>query len=257
MSNRIWLLVIVHFLAGIGFSAWAAIEGEIPFVLEYLLLLPPCAIILCQSCLLAFWAVMSRMLVWYRLAGFIAGTVYLEILFGAAIGDEDELMFLPSIATGIVTVALLATRLRKVQLLRPPDPSQPETAEGLRFSIRGLMLFTLVVAVLITALKALREVDDQPARPLLVAIWALCFVVTDLAALWSALGLAAPAARSTVVILMSPALGALFCYAVGAQWEGYFNIMTIMLLQSLCLIGSLLVVRSCGYRLTRRKNPSL
>jgi hypothetical protein len=51
------------------------------------------------------------------------------------------------------------------------------------------------------------------------------------------------------VILMSVALGWFFSYTLGEDWETYFYIMSIMFLQSLCLIGSLLAVRSCGYRL--------
>jgi hypothetical protein len=35
----------------------------------------------------------------------------------------------------------------------------------------------------VTAAKGLREVDERPPVQFLVTIWALCFVVTDLAAL--------------------------------------------------------------------------
>jgi len=249
MSRRVLLIFIVHIVAGIAFSLWSAVEGRIPFAFEYVLIVPPCALVFCQSCLLAFWAAMSHAAVWKRLAGLVAGIVYLEILIGLAI--EEELMFMATIATGGVAVVLLAIRLWNAQLLRFLDQPQPENAEGLQFSIRGLMLFTFAVALLITTAKGLREVDERLPDLLLVTIWALCFVVTDLAALWAALGIGSPVPRSIVVILMSLALGWFFSYAIGEDWEPYFYIMSIMFLQPLLLIGSLLAVRSCGYRLVR------
>jgi len=198
---------------------------------------------------------MSHAAVWERLAGLIAGTLYLEILLWLAI-DDDDLRFMTTIATGIVAVVLWLIRLWKAQLVRFLDQPQPGSAEGLQFSIRGLMLFTFAVAVVITAAKGLREVDERLPVLFLVTIWALCFVVTDLAALWATLGIASPVPRSIAVILMSLALGWFFSYTLGEDWESYFYIMSIMFLQSLCLIGSLLVVRSCGYRLVSHRAMS-
>lgn len=169
MSRRIRLIFIAHIVAGIAFSVWSAVEGGVPFALEYILIVPPCALIFCQSCLLAFWATMSHAAVWKRLTGLIAGTVYLEILIGLAVEDE-ELKFMTTIATGIVAVVLLAIRLWRAQLVRFVDQPQPGDAEGLQFSIRGLMLFTFAVAVVITAAKELREVDERPSVLFLVTI---------------------------------------------------------------------------------------
>ncbi len=248
MSRRILLIFIAHFVAGIAFSLWSAVEGRVPFVLEYILIVPPCALVFCQSCLLAFWAIMSHVAVWKRLTGLIAGNVCLEILIGMAV-EDGELSFMTTIATGIIAVVLLVIRLWRARLLRFPAQPQPGNAEGLQFSIRGLMLFTFAVAVVITAAKELREVDERPPVLFLVTIWALCFVVTDLAALWATLGIGSPVPRSIAVILMSVSLGWFFSHTLGQDWETYFYIMSIMFLQSLCLIGSLLAVRTCGYRL--------
>lgn len=118
------------------------------------------------------------------------------------------------------------------------------------------MLFALAVAIVITAAKELREIDERLPVLFLVTIWALCFVVTDLAALWATLGISSPVPRSIAVILMSVALGWFFSYTLGEAWEAYFYIMSIMFMESLCLIGSLLVVRSCGYRLVRDRAMS-
>jgi len=254
MSMRIWLLFIAHVVAGIVFSVWYAVEGRVPFVVEYILIVPPCALAFCQSCLLAFWATMSHAAVWKRLTGLIGGTVYLEILIVAAI--EDELIFMATMATGGVVVVLWVIRLRKAQLFRFLDQPQPGNAEGLQFSIRGLMLFTFAVAVVINFAKGLREVDERLPMLFLVTIWALCFVVTNLAALWAALGIGSPVPRNVAVILMSLALGWFVSYAFAQPWDTRFYIISMMFLQSLCLIGSLLVIRSCGYRLVGHRAMS-
>ena len=62
-----------------------------------------------------------------------------------------------------------------------------------------------------------------------------------------------PIARSVPVVLMPPALDAYVFYAGGSSsWFAYSLILSITLLQTLALLSSLLVVRSCGYRLVRR-----
>jgi len=144
MSKRIQLIVIAHFVAGITFCVWSAVECRVPFVLELILFVPACAVVLCQSCLLALWAAMSHAAIWRRIAGLIAGTIFLEVLLRLALGG-DALVFLTTIATGIVVVALLVLRRWKTQLLRFLGQPPWGNAEGLQFSIRGLIGSLLVV----------------------------------------------------------------------------------------------------------------
>jgi hypothetical protein len=121
----------------------------------------------------------------------------------------------------------------------------------LQFTIRGLMIFTLVVAVLITATKHLREAREVRTDVLFISIWVVCFVATSLASTWATLALGSPYARSTAVLIMSITLGWCFSYGVAPDWETYVYFMAIMFLQATLLVGSLLVGRSCGYRLVR------
>ena len=123
--------------------------------------------------------------------------------------------------------------------------------EGLQFSIRGLMLFTLAVAVLITLAKQLRQLVDGP-DVWVITIWGICFVVANLAAIWAMLGLGKPLSRSTVVLTISLALGALFAYVIDEGSEAYLYIMTIMALQTLFLLASLAFLRGEGYRFVGR-----
>jgi hypothetical protein len=83
----------------------------------------------------------------------------------------------------------------------------------------------------------------------MVAVWAVCFVATGLASFWAALGTAPPLRRAPVVIALALTLGAFFAVAVGADRDGCVYIALIMLLYPAVLLASLLIVRSCGYRL--------
>jgi hypothetical protein len=58
------------------------------------------------------------------------------------------------------------------------------------------------------------------------------------------------------VLALSPLLGAFFAFAAGAPPDGWAYIILTLLLYAVLLIGSLLVVRSCGYRLVGLATPS-
>jgi hypothetical protein len=112
------------------------------------------------------------------------------------------------------------------------------------------MLFTAAVALLSAGARALRETPHRIIS--LTTVWALCFVAVGLVALWAALGNARPLRRGPVVFALSPVLGVFFAFAAGAHRAGWFYIILTMLLFPAFLLGSLLVVRSCGYRIVRR-----
>jgi hypothetical protein len=66
-----------------------------------------------------------------------------------------------------------------------------------------------------------------------------------------------PASREELLELLSHALAKagnaslMTAKNIGQHWKTYAYVMTIMFLQTVLLVGSLLVVRSCGYRLVR------
>jgi hypothetical protein len=112
------------------------------------------------------------------------------------------------------------------------------------------MLFTAAVALLSAGARALQASHGRSV--LVAAVWALCFVAVGLVALWAALGVARPRRRVPVVFALSPVLGAFFAAAVDAHRAGCAYVLLTMMLYPASLLVSLLVVRSCGYRLVRR-----
>jgi hypothetical protein len=245
-------------LANLGLGVVAALLAPIrvsgTFGLDHILVVPLCASVLCQAVLLALWVASSGVSPWGRMAGLVAGASFLEaLLFPADLGRE--FFGISTITIAVTTAICFVGRTLGMRLARQDSQGQPARAqvEGLRFSIRGLMLFTAAVALLSAGARALQETPRRMI--LLMAVWAMCFVAVGLAALWAALGNVRPLGRGQVVLVLSPLLGAFFAFAAGAHPHGWAYIILIMLLYAALLLGSLLVVRSCGYRLVRRAAP--
>jgi hypothetical protein len=168
-----------------------------------------------------------------------------------------EFLGTSSITIVVATATLVVVRWLGVRFTPPADPAQTAShePEGLKFSIRGLMIFTAAVALLCTLARALEATPNRVL--LLILVWALCFVAVGLVSLWAALGEAKPSWRCPVVFVLSPVLGAFFAFGIGAHSGGWIYILLIMLLYPAALLGSLLIVRSCGYRLVRPAAGSL
>jgi hypothetical protein len=225
-----------------------------PFGLERILIVPLFALAMGQAVLIALWGVASASSLWRRLAGLVAGAAYLEALL--ALGLDGEFLGTATVTIALTSASLLVIRALGIRLARQAEKDDvgPHEPEGLKFSIRGLMIFTAVVALLSAGARALQASHGRFI--LLAAVWALCFVAVGLVALWAALGEARPKRRGPIVFVLSPALGVFFAYASDAHQAGCFYILTTMLLYPAVLLVSLLVVRSCGYRLVGRAMQS-
>ena len=191
-------------------------------------------------------------MLWKRLAGLVTGVLFLAALTPGDVGRE----LLPGIwiITMIVTMgALLVLRRFGLVVKRPGDLSQSALAEptGPRFSIRGMMIFTAVIALLCAGARALQATWQPLLLIILVLVWTSCFVAVGLVSLWTALGDARPLRRCPAVFTLSTALGAYLAMPARTV-TGRVDIFLIMVLYQTVLTGSLLIVRSCGYRLVPR-----
>jgi hypothetical protein len=253
-NSRLQVLAASHLLLGVSAAVLAPIHLSTPFGLDHILIVPWFALALCQAFLIALWGAFSQTSTWMPLAGLFTGTVCLEAL--VALDPTNEFLGTSTITITVTTGSLLVVRWLGVRFTRQAEFGQfaRPAAEVLRFSIQGLMILIAAVALLCAGAKALQE---SPIRPLLlVLMWALCFVTVGLVSLWAALGKARPLRRSPVVFVLSPMLGAFFAFAARAHNPGRVYIFLIMLLYPAALLGSLLVVRSCAYRLVRSAVPS-
>src|SRR5215471_18343677 len=98
-NRRITRLVVAHLAFGLVSGVLAPFEVQIPFGsapfafqyrAEHILVVPLCALGLCQAFLLALWVATSSLSPWLRIGGLFAGTVYLEVLL--ALGLHGEML---------------------------------------------------------------------------------------------------------------------------------------------------------------------
>ena len=160
-DRRLQLLAVAHVALGVVTSVLAHVELSTPFGLEHILMVPFVALALCQALLLSLWGAASQARLWIRLAGLVAGAVYLEALVASDL--RREFLGTSTITIVVTTATLLVMRWLGVRLTRQDDPGQSarQEPEGLRFSIRGMMIFTAAVAVLCAGARALQESPNR------------------------------------------------------------------------------------------------
>ena len=200
-DSRLQILAVAHVALGVVTSVLAPVELRTPFGLEHIPIVPFFASALCQALLLSLWGAVSQAKPWMRLAGLVAGAVYLEALVPSDL--RREFLGISTITIVVTTATLLVVRWLGVRLTRQDDPDQSarQEPEGLRFSIRGLMIFTAAVAVICAGARAL---EGARSPFLFIPVWAVCFVAVGLVSLWAVLGDAHPLRRGPVVFVLSP-----------------------------------------------------
>jgi hypothetical protein len=258
VERRLHYLAAVHFAFGFVAGILAPIRitymygpaGLLPILgLDMILIVPVVASCFCQAVLLGLWAGWSRTNPWARLAGLAAGSALLELLPPEDLRREFAGIFA---ATAFLSVAsVLALRAWGISLNRPNDrpPGDDPAAAGPRFSIRSLMVLTAGIALIGAWARAMPAGRGTTRFPALT--WATLVLVSGLLAAWAVLGRGRPGLRWPIALSLTAALGAAFAASVSAHREGWVYILLIMEGYGSALLSSLLVVRSCGYRIVR------
>ena len=243
-NRRLKNLAEIHFVIGLIARYLASMGSRA-------LAVPLIASVLCQAFILALWGVTSTASPWKRIAGLLAGSVYLETL--CRLASKWQLPGIPGVTIAAASLLVVPEKGGRITL---QVHNGPHGTERLRFSIRGLMLLTVAVALLSAVTRTLQglEFPENGLSPIDVFL-SLCFVAIGFAALWAVLGKAQPSARVAVVFVLSPILGIFFSIASNAHSTESAFVIVSMLLYSVALLLSLFVVRSCGYRFVRCETP--
>jgi hypothetical protein len=248
-DKRLRSLAALHFVTGLIAGYLATIGSHAPNGLSGILLVPLVALVPCQAFLLALWGVTSTASPWKRIPGLLAGSVYLDMLWLLVL--EGELPGTSTVTIAVATASLVVVRAMGGKFTRQVHNAphgQPATGR-LKFSIRSLLLLTAAFAVLSAVVRAFPP--ENRLTPFIVFL-SLCFVTIGFVALWAVSGKARPLERAAVVLVLSPILGVLVVLASNARGAGRVYIILSMLLNSVTMLVSLFVVRSCGYRFARR-----
>lgn len=235
------LLTAFHVVAGVVMALFAANQPAVSSALFI-------SLVFCQTSLVGMWCGFGHTHWMLRLIGLAVGVVLLTVLLCLGLeSDPRTLLFLlVFVATLVVAAVTWCVRRLKARLVRV-GVATASSREGLQFTIRHLMLFTLAVACLVTLGKLSAPYlpgIDLGARLLVLA---LCFVAVALASIWAMLGSGSPVLRMMPVLAIAGASGAVA--ALAFAHTGYVFWVSLTMLEALYLAGSLGVVRRCGYRL--------
>jgi hypothetical protein len=249
--RKLRILVVAHVALVVVAGLLAPFELRALSEFKHLLIVPFFAFAFSLLFLLSLLESASREAPWKRLAGLFLGVLYLEAFPATRAADLRRECQGVWIITMLLSVgSLLLMHRFGVVVKRQDDLIQPVQVEskGPRFSIRGMMIVTIAAALLCV------EARDMQAfgiiRFLFKFVIAICFVITGLVSLWATLGEVSPLRRIPAMFVLWMVLSANL--AMFAHQVGRLYILLIMTLYLMALIVSLLIARSCGYRLFRR-----
>lgn len=268
--RRIRWLVAAHLAAIAAVQAaqpaWSAMRVDVAVSLE-----------LAQFTLLAIWFALgkggwkARLLKNLACVAIVAAANESPAVISSASHNADFFRIL--LVQGMMTATVWIPAAGGVAVARRWGPRfelverVPESidASGTQFSIRSLLLVTLVIALVVVVVVTLKYayVDPQRARAGLAVFYILaalvvincgCCGVLAVADVWAGLGVSNLPFRITAAVLVGIVLQMLLFMAFTWKWElGTFAVQAALgVLDQGVVIGSLLVVRSCGYRVISR-----
>lgn len=226
-----------------------------------------------QLCLLGMWLGMSSSSWGTRAAGSLLGWFTSTAVFAFMVLSTSTGFGFATLFGGIciITVPLIALSagiswamrkwLANLILVGPDDSST--VTHGFQFTIGQVFIFITIIAILLAASRVSRAVfaDRDPALSVIrsIAFLALMLVAYSsctLGTLWAAFGASSSYARTTIVIVLAFLIGVTGNYAAGGSAsEQFWRMPTSMLAAATFAVGSLLLVRSFGYRLVAHTSP--
>ena len=254
---KIGLLVAGHFIGQLACAS--TIDFPPPSIPAFIGLF---ALVVSDAGLLGIWAALGYSRRSWRLVVVVASTAYLCTLISVAFkaNDLDELIMvflvvaLPTAAIFLVLTGFRFSR-RRLQV-----GQLVLAAEGFQFSIRQLLVATGIAAGLLALSRGLGHLPTTgPAWKITIffAIVGPYFMLVELATLWGALGIGRPLPRLLVVLPTAFVVGTMPPFFLNTPLKMYLDRTdfiawsSFMGLQATILEVSLLVIRSCGWRLVR------
>ena len=266
-APRLRWLVVVHLVLAVVAGAGFMIRAEVRFLP---LLWAACAVWLGQLMLLGFWAGMGTSKPVHRAFGTLFGVAYVGIwpIVGQVLSPYAQtpsiggvLFDLGSKGMMVVLVAgvFLLFRRTGTELRHVADAADAGPPGRFQYSILHVLLIISVAAVVLGLVQSARGPGQTtPHAWRIVGRQALLFVsmlVNFFCAAWAVLGPGRTRLGVSLVLLVAALLGMALSLGAnmdrGPRWL-LVSFILIFLLATVIVIASLLVVRSCGYRLIRK-----
>ena len=270
MPRRLKLLIAAHLIASTAQAAAFLVPAHVNYMPAMWAL---ASLAMAQLILLSFWAGMGSQRAAVRFSAAALGSVYMAALpigalllsrpswtsrhdlyeefFGTAGRYCSLVLFFAAIA--------LAARRWFVDLRLTFAAEQTVQPRHYQFSILHLLIVTSVAAVVLALMRATRaDASGSPTgwRPVGGAVlMVVAFVINAICAAWAALAVGPVRMRVGLVLLVAVLLGVTLVFSGTGKalvWWHSAAFAVFLALPSAVIIASLLMVRSCGYRLVAR-----
>jgi hypothetical protein len=259
---RIGLLVGTHLLVGLVCAFIAVCYPALQLLMwasvAYL------GLVGTETLLLGMWVGLAAVRWWVKLAGLVAGLAWIECLALAPLprprltGDDlNDLLFL----TGAVGVPVLVVGVSCALFRwcfvrgewRPHWSPRPVSAE-MQFTLRSMITLTVAIALLLALGRIVQWIAPMYEVPtLFLFMFPLLALMASGMLVWAALGQGQAIVRVPMVLVGITLLGLLPPYYMGGPPFRFLVWPALTSLVAVCTVGSLLVIRSCGFRLVRRR----
>jgi hypothetical protein len=210
-----------------------------------------------EMLLLGMWAGFSARPWWLRLVGLSAGIVWITGL--VILPDPDSifdwnLFSLVSVTATAVAVSCGFFRVFAEKLEQSGQWAVKSVSEDLQFSIKTLVILTISISLILALGRFFRWLGDgSQSFMLFILIVVFISLLAVVSALWSCLGSGQLIVRVPLMLMTMAGLGLLPPYYAEMDQEYFLLWSALLIVIALYCAGSLLVVRSCGYRLVRRQ----
>lgn len=242
-------LLLTHLLLGIG-AAWLCTRWPRTTSYEIAIL----GLVFGQGVLLGSWAGLANKSLGVRIAGLVCGSFYISTV--VAIGHTSTvegrlvcLVFVPMSTVGLLFMAL--SRYRGIAIAFS-DETEARYSTPIQFTMKELLCVTAVISVLLGSGRVIRSLGGQSLGiGVLLIVLAICACVMAYLVVWAGLGHGHVPLRFSTVLVIGFVVGLLPHYFFGYSgwpslvWSGFIVVAGIV------AVPSLLVVRSCGYRVVR------
>ncbi len=250
---RIHLLVLVQLLLGVLPLARMLVPLDVTTLpLLWALFVIP----LGQLMLVGLWLAMGRSALRPRFLAAVAACAYLAI-WTSIPSDSYALMLIEYLAVTVgIAVACIPFR-RWYELRLQAAIAWDGTSTRLQFSILGILLATSVAALVLGISKAARTQGSIVTQ---MGLMVVVLAINTLVAAWASLSLGRVRWPLTLAFVIAILLGAVTAIGNGIQsafWGLWVGMALVMVLPTAVVVASLMVVRSCGYRLVRRDGAEM
>ena len=251
------LLVATHVGGGILLRLF---RDELSNVVGWVGLL---AIIFADTGLIGLWGGLSSARLAWRLPVIFSAILYLWVILSDTFDvwavlsldtfDLTSLEFLVIALSNVaIVMVLVGLRYSPLRLRLAHFPNESHSPLGFQFSIRSLLLVTATVAVVLGIGRGADAIKHIYPDAHFAVIFPLGIISVTLAVLWATLGKGRLLHRLMVVLPAAFVVGTIPTFyetSFEANWRELIVWPSVFGFQAIITAASLLVVRSCGWRL--------